>query len=99
MKGGVVIREARRRARISQRELAQRLGTKQSVIARWESQATSPSFEAVMVACRACDFELDWRLRPADPDEERLIRQQRARGPADRVAGIVNLVALRHARD
>jgi transcriptional regulator with XRE-family HTH domain len=95
MLGGLVIRDARRRAGLTQRELASRLGTKQSVVARWESLATSPSFEMVTRACRACDLTLDWRLVSIDADQERVIEEQRARQPKDRLASAVNLAALR----
>ena len=66
MRGGELIREARRRAGISQRELAERLRTTQSVVARWESGGTAPSFETVVRAVRACGFELDVHLLPLD---------------------------------
>lgn len=66
MRGGELIREARRRAGISQRTLAERLPTTQSVVARWESGATAPSFETVVRAVRACGFELDVHLLPLD---------------------------------
>jgi len=38
--------------------------TSQSVIARWESGATAPSFDTVARAVRACGFELDVHLVP-----------------------------------
>jgi transcriptional regulator with XRE-family HTH domain len=66
MRGGELIREARRRAGLSQRELAQRLHTAQSVVARWEAGTTSPSFETVVRAVRACGFELDTHLVPVE---------------------------------
>ena len=95
MHGGVVIREARRRAGLSQRALAERLGTDQSVVGRWEALITSPTFETVTHACAACGFGLDWALQPLDADQERVLREQRHRTPAERVAGAVNLAALR----
>lgn len=95
MHGGVVVREARRRAGLSQRQLAERLGTDQSVVARWEALITSPTFEMVAAACAACGFSLDWRLDPIDADAERVLREQRRRSPAERVASVVNVAALR----
>ena len=90
-----MIREARRRAGMSQRLLAERLGTDQSVVARWEALITSPTFETVVAACRACGFQLDWRLLAIDPDAERVLGEQRRRTPAERVASVVNLAAIR----
>ena len=66
MRGGTLIREARRRAGLTQVELAARLGTTQSAIARLERGATEPSFERVFDALRACGFDLVPRLLPAD---------------------------------
>ena len=94
MNGGVVIRQARRRARLTQRELARRLHTSQSVVARWEAGTTSPSYSAVSAACRACGFDLDWQLRPRDPDAERVLHEQLRRTPAARVQTAVNLAAF-----
>lgn len=71
------------------------MGTKQSVVGRWETLATAPTFESVAAACRACGFELDWRLLRTDADAERVLHEQRGRSPAERVASVVNLAALR----
>lgn len=65
------------------------------MIARWESLATSPSAETVDAATRACGFDLDWHLAPRDADSERVLAEQLRRSPADRVASVVNLAALR----
>ena len=92
-----MLRSARRRAGITQRELARRLGTKQSVVARWESLATSPTVETVEAACRASGFDLEWELHPRDDDLERVLREQLRRTPAERVESVVNLGALTRA--
>jgi transcriptional regulator with XRE-family HTH domain len=97
MHGGTVIRQSRRRAGISQRELAARLGTKQSVVARWESRATSPTVESVSAVAAACGLALEFRLIPVDADLERVLTEQLRRTPAERVASVVNLVRLRRA--
>jgi transcriptional regulator with XRE-family HTH domain len=69
MRGGALIREARRRAGLTQTELAARLGTTQSAIARIERGSTEPSYERVAAALGACGFDLVPRLLPADdPD-------------------------------
>jgi len=89
MRGGELIREARRRAGLSQRKLAHRLHTTQSVVARWESDATAPSFETVVRAVRACGFELDVHLLPLDEGFEHdwsLAEQNLALTPEQRLA-------------
>ena len=61
-----MVREARRRARLSQSELASRVGTTQSAIARIETGVTEPSFARVGELTRACGLELCVALIPAD---------------------------------
>jgi transcriptional regulator with XRE-family HTH domain len=70
MSGGLLIREARRRANITQAELARRLGTSQSVIARWENKKRSPSFDKTVEAVRACGFELSVSLLRYDDEHD-----------------------------
>jgi len=66
MLAGDLIREARRRAGLTQRELAERLGTTQSAIARLERGGTAPSYERVVEAVRACGMDLVPQLLRAD---------------------------------
>jgi transcriptional regulator with XRE-family HTH domain len=91
VKGGQLIREARRRARLTQAELGVRLGTTQSAIARLERGRTEPAFSRVVDAVRACGMDLvprlvdvddaDWSVASTNlsltPDE-RVRRHQRA---------------------
>jgi transcriptional regulator with XRE-family HTH domain len=66
MNGGQVVREARRRAGLTQRELAERVGTTQSAIARLERGSTEPSYERVRRLVEACGFDLVPRIVEAD---------------------------------
>jgi transcriptional regulator with XRE-family HTH domain len=86
MKGGDVIRRARTRAGVSQAELARRLGTKQPVIARWETGARAPTLETVGRAVEACGFALDVAVVDRDPGEDALLREWQQLTPAQRVA-------------
>jgi transcriptional regulator with XRE-family HTH domain len=58
MNGGALVREARRRVSLTQADLAVRLRTTQSAIARLERGRTEPSFARVVEAVRACGLEL-----------------------------------------
>ena len=69
MRAGDLVREARRRASLSQRELAERLGTTQSAVARLERGGTEPSFSRVNQAVRACGLELLPQLVAADDSD------------------------------
>ena len=72
MRGGQLVREARKRAGLTQRELAELLNTTQSVIGRWEAGNSSPSYERVVEAVRACGFDLAVRIVSRD-DEHALL--------------------------
>ena len=59
-----VLREARTRAGLTQRQLAERAHTAQSVVARIESGVTSPSWETLGRLLEVAGFALDATLRP-----------------------------------
>jgi predicted nucleotidyltransferase/DNA-binding XRE family transcriptional regulator len=64
---GELLRDARERAGLTQRELADRAGVAQSVISMYESGRRQPSLPTLMALLRGAGFELDLRLnaRPA----------------------------------
>ncbi len=53
-----LIREARRRARLTQSELAMRAGTTQSAVARWEAGRSLPSLEKLQELVECCGLSL-----------------------------------------
>jgi transcriptional regulator with XRE-family HTH domain len=57
---------SRRRAGLSQRELAERLGLRQATIARWERGDRRPSFEDAEAAARACGLQIDAHIALED---------------------------------
>jgi transcriptional regulator with XRE-family HTH domain len=75
----------RRRAGLSQEQLAERLGRRQPTIARWESGAQRPPFESVLEALHACGLELTVGMARYDDSYNSLIAQQLHRDPAERV--------------
>ena len=94
MTGGSIIREGRRRAGLSQRELARRLDTSQAAIARWESRSVKPTFESVERALSACGLALRISLVPDDDHDTQLDREQRQLSPDQRLRRLENHVAL-----
>jgi transcriptional regulator with XRE-family HTH domain len=69
--GGTLVREARRRAGLTQAELARRAGTTQSAVARVETGRTEPSLARVRELVRACGLELVPTIAPThDSDWE-----------------------------
>ena len=67
--GGDLIREARRRAGLTQADLAGRAGTAQPAIARWESGRTAVSLDDVRRLVRLCGFDLEVMLVPRDDSD------------------------------
>ena len=78
--GNDLVREARKRAGLTQRELAERAGTTQSAIARLEAGATAPSFDQVLRLVRLCGLDLDVML--VERDDSDWAQAQRSAGQA-----------------
>ena len=87
MTGGLLIREARLLAGLSQGELGARVGKDRAQIARWERGAVEPSFETLRQLVRACGFELNVSIGPPDVDEssEKVLRRRLRLSPQERL--------------
>jgi transcriptional regulator with XRE-family HTH domain len=85
MKGAQFVREARKRAGLTQAQLAERAGTTQSAIARIEGGRVAPTFERIVELVRACGFDLNARLVPYDDSNWILIQQDRGLSPSDKI--------------
>jgi ribosome-binding protein aMBF1 (putative translation factor) len=92
MIGGHLIAEARRRAGLTQAQLAGRIGSHQSVVARWETGRTHPDFDTVVSTLRAAGFELGISLHHGDQHDLALIRRELTLLPHQRLSGMVNAV-------
>ena len=75
--GNDLAREARKRAGLTQRELAERAGTTQSALARLENGRTTPSFDTVLRLVRLCGLDLDVML--VERDDSDWVQAQRLR--------------------
>lgn len=105
MRGGNYVLMARRRAGLSQRELADRLGLRQATIARWERGDRQVGLGEVEAVAAACGLHLEAHLVPEDrswwsqialqlelePIER--VRRLTPPGSADLVAGLTALGA------
>src|SRR6059058_5364505 len=69
MIGGELVREGRKRAGLTQKDLADSAGTTQSAIARLESGRSTPSLETVERLLRLCGFQLIVELAPYDDSD------------------------------
>ena len=94
LRTGPLIREARRRAGLSQAALAGRLATKQSVISRWERGLETPRIETLARILHACGFEADLTLRRHDDVDRAQLRENLAMTPAQRLASVRNASEL-----
>lgn len=93
--GNDLVREARRRARLSQRELAERAGTTQSAVARIETGRSAPSFDAVLRLVRLCGLDLDIMLVERDDSDWMQARELLRMSPEERIAsGIADANAM-----
>jgi len=79
---------ARRRAGLSQRELADRLARPQATVARWESGAREPSFAAVQQALKACGLQQLIGLATYDDSDVALTHRQLGLPALERVAAL-----------
>jgi transcriptional regulator with XRE-family HTH domain len=85
MRSADLLVAGRRRAGLSQEQLAERLGRAQSTVARWETGAQRPPLESVLDALHACGLELAVGMPRYDDSYGSLIAQQLRRDPAERV--------------
>ncbi len=81
-----MIREAREAARLTQAELAARMGTTQSAVARLEAPGSNPRVENLERALLAAGHRLELRAEPAaQPLDETLIAGNLRLTPAERL--------------
>lgn len=85
-----LIREARKRAGLSQAELARRAGVAQSTVGRVESGLRVPSTDLAERLVRAAGFEVRVALGEPDPDTDVLFERALRRTPAQRLADATN---------
>ena len=90
MRAQDVIVEARKRAGLTQAEVARRLGTTQSAIARLERGDNDPSWDRVSNIVEACQLELNVALDDPDPAELATLRRNLDLSPNERWTRIVN---------
>ena len=84
-----MIYSARRRARLSQAELARRLGLPQPQVSRWERGAVAPSFETLQRIVRACGLEFTIGIANRDDSYGLFVARALERSPAERVGDAI----------
>ena len=91
MTSATLLRQARRRAGLTQAELAGRAGTTQSAVARWERGATHPTVERLQSLVAACGLELHLGLGSPSTDELATLRRNLELTVDERVRRVVHL--------
>ncbi len=95
MNAAVVIRAARRRAGLTQAQLAQRAATTQSAVAAYESGARQPSMATLNRVVLAAGFSVSWALAdarsPVSDAVEAVARALHAREEAEALRLIAEL--------
>jgi transcriptional regulator with XRE-family HTH domain len=94
MSGGDLIAIGRRRAGLSQRSLARRLGVPQSTVARWEAGDHEPSLASVERALLVCDLGLTVGIANADDSYRGQIIGQLRLTPSERVSRLARRLAI-----
>ncbi len=95
MDGGLLIREARLRAGLTQAELARRAATSQSAIARYERGDVSPRVDTLDRIVAACGLELRPSLVVGDEGHDRSMAfRSMDRSPAQRFEDFLNFVSF-----
>ena len=102
MKASTALRQARRRAGFTQRQLAEVTGVPQSTIGRIEAGHVDPRVGTLDRLLRACGDELDAVARRGEGVDRSLIREELRHSPTDRLrrgaAAAAGLRRLRQAR-
>jgi len=91
MSTGELIRSARLRAKLSQADLAARLGVAASSIARWETDTVEPGFSTLRRVLQACGFDIPPVLVPfeRDPERDAAVQELRELTPQERMARLL----------
>jgi transcriptional regulator with XRE-family HTH domain len=97
-RGGELIREARLRAGLTQKELSELTGRERTVIARWEQGAISPPIDSLMAIIHACGFDLPLTLVPVDESADQELREALLETPSGRVEWLLRTRRANHAR-
>lgn len=94
MDPGQFVREARRRAGLTQRTLATRAGVSQPLVTRIENGDVGATWDRVLQLVRACGFDLDVRVVPLDEDAWTLGEEGQEISPDQRLDRMLEGVRL-----
>jgi transcriptional regulator with XRE-family HTH domain len=90
---GKLLKKARRRARLTQRRLADLAGVPQSTVARIESGTIDARATTLARLLRICGFDLEALPRPGAGVDLSQIRERLARSPRERLEDLAAAAA------
>lgn len=85
-----LIRHLRAGAGMSQAELAERIGTTQSAVSRWERGHDEPRLSTITVIATACGHRMTMAVEPDGVDRAQ-IQQHLAMSPEQRLTAVTNV--------
>ena len=85
MKAARALRSARKRAGLSQRQLAEKSGVPQSTIGRIEAGSVDPRVRTLSRLIRACGFDLEVEPLLGEGVDRSLIRERLTLSPGERI--------------
>jgi len=97
MIAGHLVRQARRRSGLTQADLAKRVATTQSAVARWETGGSTPSLETLRRIVEACGFEFHYAITERDTSEWSLAQRNLTLTHEQRLDQLVRTVAFAQA--
>jgi transcriptional regulator with XRE-family HTH domain len=97
MDAGQFVREARRKAGITQEVLAKRAGVSQSLVARIERGDVDASFSRMLQLVRAAGSDLAVHVVPLDEDAWAQFEQGAALEPDQQLGGMLNTLRFTEA--
>jgi transcriptional regulator with XRE-family HTH domain len=96
---GDLIKEARKRAGLTQVELAVRLGKSQTAIARWERDDVRPSLETLREIIRGCGLDLSFYMSAHDDSNTTIIDEHLRMTTKERFADLITRVRFIEQRE
>jgi len=99
MISGDLIKEARKRAGITQTELGTRLGKTQSAIARWERDDVQPSLETLREIVRGCGLDLSFFISKFDDSNITIIDEHLRMTTKERFTDLMSRVRFHEQRE
>src|SRR5213082_388949 len=95
--GAALLQLARLKARLTQRELAERAGVPTTMISAYERSKRQPTLETLLRLLRAAGFDLRMQLEPYDAHDDVLVELEGARTRRERARRDRQIEAWRRA--